>query len=388
MKLMNSGLLIRNITLYSNTEDPAKYDILTVDGKISRIFPAGELKDAVDSIDAGGGIAIPGMIDIHIHGAGGADSLEGTCEAFHTISRTLAGLGTTSFLSAMVVTPGKENPHLRAAAACSTSDMGGAVLLGAYIEGPFINPEKRGGILSHCITKPSIRILEEIIEEADGSLKMMVVAPELPGIKPLIDRLLNKNIIAAFGHSDAGYEETVNGFRAGISHVTHLFNAMRPVHHRDPGPLPAIFDNPDISVELIADTHHVHPALFKMVWNLKGPGKVACITDGISGMGLPEGVYLYNNQKYTSKDGLARYLDGTFIGSTTGLGDIAMNFIKNTGCSFREAVDTVTIVPARVLGIDNRKGSLEEGKDADIVIVDRELKPKYTIIAGKIVFKN
>lgn len=385
---MDGEFLIKNIVLYNKNKDSTKYDILTGEGRIIKVSPSGEITHAGSSIDGGGLVAIPGMIDIHIHGAGGSDSLDGTSEAFHAISRTLATLGTTSFLSAMVVRPGGKNPHLRTAARCTGTDLGGATLLGSYVEGPFINPEKRGGILPDSITSPSARILEEIIEEAAGTLKMMVVAPEIPGITEMIDRLRDKDIIAAFGHSDAGYEETLQGFQAGISHVTHLFNAMRPIHHRDPGPLPAIFGHPGVTVELIGDTHHVHPGLFKMVWNLKGSANIACITDGISGMGLPEGTYTYNNKKYTSKDGLARYLDGTFIGSTTGLGSIVKKFMKYTGCSFPEAIDTVTIAPARILGINDRKGSIEEGKDADIVIIDRDFNIKYAIIAGKTVYQN
>ena len=385
---MDNQLLIKNTTLYNTIKDTIKFDILTGNGKIIRISPSGETSHTGRSIDAGGQIAIPGMIDIHIHGAGGSDSLDGTREAFHTISRTLAELGTTSFLSAMVVRPGNKNPQLRAAAECTGLDMGGAGLLGSYVEGPFINHKKKGGILTDCITTPSIGILEDIIEESAGSMKMMVIAPEIPGTTKIIDRLRDKGIIAAFGHSDAGYEETVKGFKAGISHVTHLFNAMRPIHHRDPGPIPAILSHPGVSAELIGDTHHVNPGMFRMVWNLKGPGNIACITDGISGMGLPEGTYKYNSKKYISKDGLARYLDGTFIGSTTGLGSIVTKFIKYTGCSFPEAVNTVTIIPARILGIDDHKGSLEEGKDADIVIIDRDFNVKYTIIAGKIIHQN
>ncbi len=381
-------MLIKNTVLYCDLKDTTKYDILVSKGKIIRISPSGQISYSGHLIDAGGYIAAPGMIDIHIHGAGGSDSLDGKRDSFENISTTLASLGTTSFLSAMVYMPGMENPHLQVAGECTGKYLGGAGLLGIYIEGPFINLEKRGGIVPESITKPSPDLLEKIMEESAGSLRMMVVAPEIPGTDSIIGRLTNAGIIAAFGHSDAGYEETRQGFDAGISHVTHLFNAMRPLHHRNPGPLAAIFENPQISFELIADSHHIHPGMVNLAARLAERRNIACITDGISGMGLPEGTYKYNNREYISKNGLARYLDGTLIGSTMGLGNIAKNFMNFTGCSLKEAIDTVTVNPARILGIESSKGSLEAGKDADIIIIDQDFNIKNTIIAGNSVYKN
>jgi N-acetylglucosamine-6-phosphate deacetylase len=385
---MNDSLLIKNTSLYYNIYDTTTHDILVAGGKIICIAPSGQITQTGAGIDATGCVAIPGLIDLHIHGAGGSDSLDGTAEAMETISRTLARLGTTGFLSTMVMRPGGDNRHLKVTAGCTGKNLGGAVLLGIYLEGPFINNTKKGGIVPESITGSSPALLDQIIEETGDSLRMMCVAPEIPGIAPVIDRLRTNNIKVAFGHSDADYAQTREGFNMGINHVTHLFNAMRPLHHRDPGPLAAIFENPDITVELIGDTHHVHPGLFKMVWNLKGHRSISCITDGISGMGLPEGTYMYNNRKYTSKNGLARYLDGTFIGSTTDLLKIVTTFKSFTDCTFRDAIDTVTINPARVLCIDNQKGSLEPGKDADIVLLDSCHEVKYTIITGRTVYRK
>ena len=385
---MNENLLIKNTSLYSNIHDSKSYDIFLASGKIVCIAPAGEITQKGSSIDAKGLIALPGMIDMHIHGAGGADSLEGTTKTFETISQTLAEMGVTGFLSAMVIRSSENNHHLRIANECTGKNLKGAELLGVYIEGPFINMKKRGGIIADCIASPSIGILEKILEQSGDALKIMTVAPEIPGIYQIIKRLREKNIVAAFGHSDADYEETKKGLNMGIKHVTHLFNAMNPLHHRKPGPLGAVFDNPGISVELIADSHHVHPSLIRMVRNIKDSRNITCITDGISGMGLPDGTYIYNNKKYTSKNGLARYLDGTFIGSTMSLGNIAKNFMTFTGAGLKEAIDTVTINPASILGIDSYKGSLEKGKDADIVLIDSSFNIHHTIIAGKPVYQS
>jgi N-acetylglucosamine-6-phosphate deacetylase len=223
------------------------------------------------------------------------------------------------------------------------------------------------------------------MDAAGDALKIMCLAPEIPGNLEIIKRLKDNNIIAAFGHSDANYEESIKGFDAGIDHVTHFFNAMRSVHHRDPGPIPAILENSGISVEIIGDSHHVHPSLIRMVNKIKDPACIVCISDGISGVGLPEGIYTYNNMQYKSRDGLARYLDGTFIGSTMSLAKIARNYLNFTSSGLRKAIDTVTINPARILGIDDRKGSIEAGKDGDIVLLDKELNVRHTIIAGKLI---
>jgi N-acetylglucosamine-6-phosphate deacetylase len=386
---MSYSLLIKNVLLYKDIESSTCFDILTRDGLIVSISPTGEITEKVDDIiDGSGKTAIPGLIEMHIHGAGGADSLDGTKEALSIISQTLAEHGTTSFLSTMVMKPGLNNRHLKAAGESTGKNLGGAQLLGSYIEGPFINYAKRGGIVAESITGSSGRVLDQIFEETGDALKMMCVAPEIPGIAGIIENLLKNRVKVAFGHSDADYKQTKEGFKMGINHVTHLFNAMRSLHHRDPGPLAAIFENQKISVELIGDSHHVHPALFKMVWSMKGPDKIACITDGISAMGLPEGTYVYNNRQYTSKDGLARYLDGTFIGSTMNLLKIAKNFKSFSGSTFSQAIDTVTINPARILGLDHIKGSLEAGKDADIVLIDASFKVSTTIISGRTIYQT
>lgn len=385
---MHETLLIKNTSLYHNIADSTRYDILITKGKITCISPACNTNTADSDIDATGFIALPGLIDIHIHGAGGYDSLDGTKEAFVNISQTLASVGTTSFISTMVVKPGKMNTHLIAASECTGKNMGGAGLLGIYIEGPFINIEKKGGIMPESITEPSVAVLRRIFDETGSALKIMCLAPEIPGNQEIIRRLREKDIIAAFGHSDADYDETIKGFKMGISHVTHLYNAMSPLHHRRPGPLAAIFENDDITVELISDSHHIHPSLVRMAAKLKGTRNITGITDGISGLGLPDGLYTYNNRKYLSRDGLAKYLDGTLIGSTMSLLKIAKNFMDFTDSGIKEAIDTVTINPARILGIQDHKGSVETGMDADIVLIDSSFTVQYTIIDGKTVYRN
>ena len=214
--------------------------------------------------------------------------------------------------------------------------------MGFHLEGPFINEKKKGGLDPASIYPASPEKLEEILEVTGDTLKMMTIAPELEGNLQIISELRKNNIIAAFAHSDANYAETKQGFEAGINHVTHIFNAMRSIHHREPGPIPAIFENENITVQIISDGHHINPAIVKMIYHIIGAERCVCITDGMQGIGLPEGKYIYNGREYISKDGAAKYSDGTLIGSTMSLLEIVFKFKEFTGCSLEEAVNSST----------------------------------------------
>jgi len=384
---MSNTILLKNCQLLTTQPASEPVDILIEDKTIREIANGLEYT-GVDQIDAGGRKAVPGFIDVHIQGAGGADILDGTEEALRTISKTLAETGTTGFLGTTVVKPGEANTHLKTSREFVENDLNGAVMLGFHIEGPFINVKKKGGISEHCIYDSSPEKLDEILEITGDTLKMMTIAPELPGNLEIIASLRENGVIASFAHSDATYEETLRGFDAGINHVTHLFNAMPPLHHRNPGPLTAIFEHNDITAQIISDGHHLHPRIVHLAYKLLGNSRCICITDGMHGIGLPEGKYIYNGKEYESKNGAARYLDGTLIGSTMSLGTIAVKFMEFTGCTFETAIDTVTIIPAKLLGIDDRKGSLETGKDADIVLLDDDYSVYATFVEGALVYSR
>jgi N-acetylglucosamine-6-phosphate deacetylase len=330
-------------------------------------------------------VLAPGFIDVHIQGAGGADVLDGTPEALATIARTLPRFGTTSFLATTAMHYHKPNHHLQVAAGLVGKDLGGAHLIGIHLEGPFINMEKRGGMSPTCIGQPSAATLQELFQLTGSALKMMTIAPELEGALSIIRQLVAAGVVASFGHSAATYEQTLQGIRAGISHVTHLFNAMSPFHHREPGPLAAIVEQEQVTAQLIADGVHVHPAALRLAWRLFGPQRLIAITDGIQAIGLPEGRYIYNGREYESHNGIARYLDGTLIGTAVGLNTLINRLRQFTGCSLREAIDTATHNPARLLGLDS-KGSLEVGKDADVVLLDMDGSVWATLVAGKVRF--
>ncbi|MBN2455396.1 MAG: N-acetylglucosamine-6-phosphate deacetylase [Sedimentisphaerales bacterium] len=384
---MSQNLLITNCRLFDAAEAEQTTSILIENGIIRQIGQI-EPSDHNNKLDAEGKIIAPGFIDVHIQGAGGCDVLDATAEALTTISRTCARYGTTGFLATTVFKPDQPNHHLSLAARHKDINPSGASILGIHLEGPFISMEKKGMIQPDSICSPSMKVLEQIHQVTDGTLKMMTIAPELTESLQIIKALVSSGVIASFGHSSATYEQTLEGFDAGISHVTHLFNAMPSLHHRAPGPLVAIFSNPSVSVQMITDGVHLHPAVMKLAYEILGADRIIPITDGIQAMGLPDGRYNYNGVEYESKEGAGRYADGTLIGTSLSLNLILKRFVQFTGCPFETAIKVVTENPAKLLGIEDRKGSIAIGKDADLVLVDREFTVYATIIEGNIVYEK
>lgn len=379
-------LLLRNCRLYDRKDPSGTCDVLIQDGKISQIGGLSRKTVAERVIDADGNILAPGFIDVHIQGAGGGDILDGTPVALSTMSTTLARLGITGFLATTVIKPSENNRHLKTVVQyIRHQPLEGAQVLGIHLEGPFINPKRRGGISAEAIRKPSRRLLTEIIEISAGTLKMMTVAPELPGSDEIIRMLLDNGIIPALGHTDADYETARKAFKMGIPHVTHIFNAMPSLHHRRPGPLLAVFENREVSAQIISDGVHLHPRIVNYLYEQLGGDRCICITDGIQAIGLRDGEYVYNGKKYTAKDGIARYHDGTLIGTAVGAGEIACRFRQFTGCQLGEAIDTITKNPASLLGLRDRQGAIEIGLDADLVIMKEDFSIRYSIIDGEVV---
>lgn len=385
---MAGNLLIKNCKPLSTSDKTT--DILIENGSIKFIdnISESETFNNYPILNADRRVAVPGFIDVHIQGAGGADVLDATQESLEVISRTLARFGVTGFLATTVFKPDINNKHLEVAANCSTKNLGGAKILGIHLEGPFINPEKRGGISPDCILLPSKKIFEQIMNATGISLKMMTIAPEIDGNLDIIKELVKSGIIASIGHTNASYEWTRKGIEAGINHVTHIFNAMPPLHHRKPGPLLAIFESDTVTAQIISDGVHLHPRIVNFLYKTLGKDRCICITDGIQAIGLPEGKYIYNGREYISQNGTAKYLDGTLIGTSLSVGEIAFRFKNYTECSLKDALETVTKNPAKLLGIYGKKGSIEIGKDGDIVLLNSDFSIWATIVEGKVVFTS
>lgn len=357
--------------------------ILVKDGRIKRI--ARKIKAAgVPVLDCRGNIAVPGFIDVHVHGAGGADIFDGTQNAFRKISKTLAATGMTSYLATTALIPGKNQRHLLAVAEyMKNGNDEGAKILGTHLEGPFINIKKKGMIRPDGIMRPSLKIMKMIEKASKGTLRMMTVAPELKGALSLIKKLKKSGVIVSVGHTLADYEETKAGIKAGISHSTHLFNAMPSLHHRAPGVLGAAADDKSVTVQVIPDGVHIHPSVLRLIYKIFGADRICLITDGISPIGLGEGDYVYHGVKFKNIKGTCYYRDGTLIGTALPLNEAAKRMQDFTGAAFDEVIRMLSTVPAKVLGLKN-KGALKPGKDADLAVIDENFKVYAVVIGGKV----
>jgi len=378
-------LLVKKCRL---ADDSSLIDLYVNDGHIAHILPAGSQPPFItdQEIDAQGRLLTPGLIDVHIQGAGGANVLTGSSAALAQMARTCARLGTTGFLATTVAQRENANLHLPEVARFMRQNPGdGAHCYGIHLEGPFINIKRQGGIAAEYIFPPTVMGLDEILDRCEGVLAMMTIAPELPGHLAVIDQLVERQVVAALGHTDATLLEACAGFEHGISHVTHLFNAMPPIHHRAPGSLVAVLNHDTVSAQIISDGVHVHPAVVKLLFRILRESRCILITDGMEAIGLPEGRYWYGDTEYESKDGTARRLDGTLIGSTLSLMDIVQRFRAFTGCSLQTAVNCASLYPARLLGLAERKGSVAVGKDADLVVWNSDYSVHTTIIDGRII---
>ena len=381
-----TSLLLTNCRLPESHDAEPLRSVLVRDGLIERIADVHWRTDADQVIDAEGKLVAPGFIDVHIQGAGGADVLDATPEALQTFSQTCARFGVTAFLATTIYRPGQRNDHLRLAAEHTGRDLGGARLLGTHLEGPFISPHKRGMIQPDCLGEASAAILADIYTLLGSTLKMMTVAPELPGSDEIIHTLVRHGTVASFGHSKATYDETLRGFDMGMTHVTHTFNAMPSLHHRDPGPLAAIFERPGVTCQVITDGVHIHPSVVRLTYRAIGPERFVTITDGIQALGLPDGRYVYNGLEYECRNGTPRYKDGTLIGTAVTLNELVTRLIRFTQCPLSAAIRTVTENPARVLGLAQKKGRIAPGYDADLVLLENDLSVRATIVAGQIVY--
>lgn len=385
---MPDSLCITNCRLYTEPDSGQRYQILIKAGKIQKIEPAENICDAAREIDAAGRILSPGFIDLHIHGAGGVDTLAGTDSSISTMAQTLAKFGTTGYLATTTVLPQKMHTYLPKIAKATQQDLSGATIFGIHLEGPFVNPKRRGGLFPEGIYQPTETALDELLKLTDGTLKMMTIAPELDSDHRIIKRLLDLDVIPSFGHSDASYNQTKAAFDIGLNHVTHLYNAMPGLHHRNPGPLLAIYENDQVTAQLISDGIHVSSDIVRWTYQMLGPERCSCITDGMQAVGLPEGRYLYNNREYEAKNGAARYLDGTLIGTALSVGQIMKRFQEFSGCTLAEAINTASLVPAKVLGIDDKKGTIAQGKDGDLVLIDEDFTVWKTFVNGKVVYEK
>lgn len=332
---------------------------------------------------------IPGFIDLHIHGAAGADTMDGTKEALETMAAALPKEGTTSFLATTMTTAQSDIERALQNAGSYINGQGPAdkaELLGVHLEGPFISPERIGAQHPDYVMMPSIDVFRKWQELAGGHIKLVTMAPEQPNGLELVRYLKEKGVVASIGHSNATYEEVVKSMEAGVNHATHLFNQMRPLHHREPGVVGAVLLHDEIKCEIIVDGIHCHPEMVRFAFNNKGEEGLILITDAMRAKCLGEGTYDLGGQEVMVKDRKATLKDGTLAGSIIKLKDAAKNIQKFTQCGLEAVVQMASVNPAKQLNVYDRKGSIETGKDADLVILDKDDEIYMTFCRGRIAY--
>lgn len=338
-------------------------------------------------IDARGSIIIPGLIDLHLHGGGGHDIMEMSHEGMDEIALTHARHGTTSYLATVITSTMDRMTAVMSWLGKYTSGDSEAEMLGIHLEGPYLNSRQKGAHQEEFLKMPWPEEIEKLIEATSGKTKIVTIAPELPGGLEVVSYLKEKGIIVSVGHSDATYIEMKAAIRQGLSHASHLFNSMRGMHQREPGVVGSVMNNQDITAEIIADGVHVHPEMLRFLLQIKDKSKIVLITDATAASGQGDGLYRLGDQRIKVSKGVARLEDGTLAGSTLTMIKAMENMEKLVGLNFKEALAMATINPARVIKIDDRKGSLEVGKDADMVIINN-YEVLWTMVKGNIVYRK
>ncbi|HZE13734.1 MAG TPA: N-acetylglucosamine-6-phosphate deacetylase [Chthoniobacterales bacterium] len=362
-------------------------ELVVEDGKIAEIR---EQSSTVEAIDLRGNYLAPGFIDLHIHGAVGRDTMEAESEAFRAICDYHATGGTTSLLLTTVTAPVSDIVAVLKAVRGARNDL--PQIAGVHVEGPFISKTRAGAQRAEFIRDPETHLVDQLMPFAD-IIKIMTVAPELPGALALIDRLRLHKIIVSGGHSDATDVEARAAAEYGMRHVTHTFNAMSSARrqgiYREAGLLEFALSEPDIMCELIADGHHVAPTLMKMLYRAKGPRGICLVTDATAGAGLPPGTeFTLSGRRCVVGDGVCLLSDRSALaGSASRMIDLVRVMVNEVGVPLNEALAMATANPARALGL-NTKGKLKPGADADLVILSRDLEVRRTLIGGERVFKN
>lgn len=338
-----------------------------------------------DVIDAKGMYISPGLIDVHVHGSCGADTMDQTIEAIETISAAIVRNGVTSFLPT-TMTMSQEDIYgaLDIIRDCMRRRLQGAKVLGAHMEGPFINAIYKGAQPEQYIIKPSYTFIENYADV----IKLISYAPEMDENYSFTKEVKEKtDITLSIGHTNASYNQAKEAFACGCTHVTHLFNAMTPLTHREPGVVGAALSS-DVFTELIADTIHVNKEIFQFILNNKGKEKMVLITDSMRAGCMKDGQYDLGGQDVFVKEGAARLASGNLAGSVLTLNKAIYNFYQNTDASIDEVIHMASLNPATAIGMQQYKGSLEVGKDADIVIFDEEFNCYLSIIEGQEVFNQ
>lgn len=339
------------------------------------------------TIDAEGKLLLPGFIDTHVHGAVGHDTMDGSVECLHAMADFFVTKGVTAFTpTTLTSSHEKILKSLECIQQIMTMPKRGASIVGAHLEGPYLNVEKCG-----AQNPDYVRLCDPDEAQAyfdTGVLRIISLAPEFTENHWLIDKCNHEGVTASIAHTNASYEVALSAIELGMSQSTHTYNAMTGLHHRNPGVVGAILADERVTCELIADNIHVHHGAMKSLWQAKGADCITLISDSMRASGMPDGEYKLDNLTTFVKEGRVSLGNGTLAGSILTMDVAIKNFMQATGTNIQDILPTFSLNPARAIGLAHKKGSITQGKDADLVLVDDEFTVLKTIVEGKIVFEG
>lgn len=362
--------------------------VVIEDGLITAVGPREQITVPSNAreVNVDDGFLTPGFIDIHNHGAGGRDVMEATRDSLDVVCQVLARHGTTSYypttITAAAVDIRRQVEFLAEYIEHSeTTTAAGAQPLGIHMEGPYLSEKRRGVHPPEYLVEPALDAYRQFAQAARGRLAIMTIAPELANADEVIEEMVRTGVQPSMGHTDATFDIADRAARLGVRQATHMFNAMRPFGHRDPGVIGKVLDDPAIAAELIADGIHVDPQTIRVLYRCKGKDGIVLISDGISATGMPDGNYRVGILNVEVKDGACRY-EGRLAGSVLTLDQAIRNMHRLAGVPLEEAIQMATLNTARLMGLENRKGSIRKGADADLVIWDGDLRIKQVYARG------
>ncbi len=345
--------------------------------------------NGVRRVDLVGRTLVPGLVDLHTHGAAGVDFVEASPQELESSMAHYLAHGVTSLLVSVYPSSWKKSlVVLRRISKAILDGHGRGVAVGIHLEGPFVSPRKPGALPSRNFREPSTRDAAKLLDACQGMAKTVTIAPELKRASGLLRFFGDRGVVPAFGHSDASYEQTRTALAKGVRYATHLFNAMNGVHHRGPGAVTALLEHPDVVVEVIADGHHIDPPVLRLVNSMKPREKIVLVSDSVLPCGLRDGRYRFAGGEVILDRGRITQPDGRLAGSALTLDRAIRVEVKDAGASLEDAVLFASRNPARVIGVDRTRGSIAVGKRADIVVLDSRMRVKATWLAGELTHRR
>lgn len=372
-------MIIKDANIFTQDNRFVKGSVVVENGRFVSI--AEQPEHAEEVIEAKGLYMIPGLVDIHFHGCMGADMCDGTKEALDVITQYEASVGVTSVCPATMTIPKDELSAVMKNAGAYAYH-GGAHLVGINMEGPFISPAKKGAQAAENIMHCDYEYFNQLQDAAGGLIKLVDIAPEEAGAMEFIDKVKG-TVVVSLAHTASDYDTAMEAIAHGASHATHLYNAMPPLNHRNPGVIGAVRDSDSCHVELICDGVHIHPSVIRATFAMFGAQRMILISDSMRATGLDDGEYTLGGQPVTVKGNLATLHDGTIAGSATNLMDCMRFAVKHAGLPLETAVMCATANPAKEIGIFDEVGSIAVGKKADFVLLDQDLNLAGVYIDGK-----